>query len=58
MFVSVHCVGIDSFGSDGRSFDRGRFANFSDLLTLIVNHNNLRLSGLGDEETQQLEVLS
>jgi hypothetical protein len=58
MSVSVHCVGNDSFGSDRGSLNRGRFANFSDLLTLIVNHNNLRLSGLGDEETQQLEVLS
>lgn len=57
-FVTVECVAIDSSGTDGGTLGQGLPVSFSDLLTSIVNHNNLSLSGLGEEYVQQQEVFS
>ncbi len=57
-FVIVECVAIDPLGTDGGTRSRGLPVSFSDLLTLIVNHNKLSLSGLGEEYVQQMEVPS
>jgi hypothetical protein len=57
-FVTVECVATDSPGTEGGTRGRGPSVSFSDLLTSIVNHNNLSLSGLGEEYAQQLEVFS
>lgn len=57
-FVTIECVAIDSSGTDGEMRGQGLSVSFSDLLTSIANHNNLSLSGLGEEYAQQQEVFS
>ena len=57
-FVTIECVAINSSGTDGGTRGQGLSVSFSDLLTSIVNHNNLSLSGLGEEYAQQQEVFS